>query len=53
MLQVYSKIEWDTEIWIAEEATHLTHKNTEQHPRQRSNVRSARVLRTRHLRSRQ
>lgn len=53
MLQVYSKIEWDTEIWIAEEATHLTHKNTEQHPRQRSNFRSARVLRTRHLRSRQ
>ena len=27
MLQVYPKIAWDTEIWIAEEATHLTHKN--------------------------
>ena len=25
MLQVYPKIAWDTEIWIAEEATHLTH----------------------------
>ena len=27
LLQVYPKIAWDTEIWIAEEATHLTHKN--------------------------
>lgn len=27
MLQVYPKIAWDIEIWIAEEATHLTHKN--------------------------
>lgn len=27
MLQVYAKVAWDTEIWIAEEPTHLTHKN--------------------------
>lgn len=27
MLTVYPRISWDTDIWIAEEATHMTHKN--------------------------
>ncbi|MBQ0165939.1 MAG: hypothetical protein KBT02_02370 [Treponema sp.] len=27
MLQVYPKIAWDTDIWVAEDATHMTHKN--------------------------
>ncbi len=27
MLQVYSRIAWDTEIWVAEDPTHMTHKN--------------------------
>lgn len=27
MLSVYPKIAWDTDIWVAEDATHMTHKN--------------------------
>jgi hypothetical protein len=27
MLQVFQKIAWDTDIWVAEDETHLTHKN--------------------------
>lgn len=27
MLKAYSEIAWDTEIWVAEEPTHLLHKN--------------------------
>lgn len=27
MLRSYSTVAWDTEIWVAEDATHLTHKN--------------------------
>lgn len=27
MLQVYKKIAWDTDIWVAEDETHMTHKN--------------------------
>ncbi len=27
MLQVYSRIAWDTDIWVAEDPTHMTHKN--------------------------
>lgn len=27
MLKTYSKIAWDTDIWVAEDPTHLTHKN--------------------------
>ncbi len=27
MLQVYTKIAWDTDIWVAEDETHMTHKN--------------------------
>ncbi len=27
MLQVYKRIAWDTDIWVAEDETHMTHKN--------------------------
>lgn len=27
MLSVFSKISWDTDIWVAEDPTHITHKN--------------------------
>ena len=27
MLQKYSSIAWDTDIWVAEDETHMTHKN--------------------------
>lgn len=27
MLQAYPKIAWDTDIWVAEDSTHMTHKN--------------------------
>lgn len=27
MLQTYPKIAWDTDIWVAEDSTHMTHKN--------------------------
>ena len=27
MLQVYKKIAWDTDIWVVEDETHMTHKN--------------------------
>lgn len=27
MLKAYSEVAWDTEIWVAEEPTHLLHKN--------------------------
>lgn len=27
MLSVYHKIAWDTDIWVAEDPTHMTHKN--------------------------
>ena len=27
MLQRYSSIAWDTDIWVAEDETHMTHKN--------------------------
>ena len=27
MLKVYKKIAWDTDIWVAEDETHMTHKN--------------------------
>ena len=27
MLQVYRRIAWDTDIWVAEDETHMTHKN--------------------------
>ena len=26
-LKVYKKIAWDTDIWVAEDETHMTHKN--------------------------
>ena len=27
MLSVFSRISWDTDIWVAEDPTHITHKN--------------------------
>lgn len=27
MLQVYKRIAWDTDIWVSEDETHMTHKN--------------------------
>lgn len=27
MLQVYTTVAWDTEMWTADEPTHLVHKN--------------------------